>query len=106
MYISEGNPTSPIILISAAIPKLRAHAIIKIVNQHRQKYQHNYAWKKQSNSLANIVWEPRVRIKACIILTYSHNHKPCHFLFGLKTLHITSVMGESIFEIIGGHWVK
>jgi hypothetical protein len=37
-------------------------ATIKVVNHHQQEYQHQYAREKQSNSLIDVVGEPKVRI--------------------------------------------
>jgi hypothetical protein len=37
-------------------------AIIKVVNHHRQEYQHQYGMEKQPNNPVDIVGEPRVQI--------------------------------------------
>jgi hypothetical protein len=41
---------------------VHVRATIKVVNHHRQEYQHQYAREKKSNNLVDVAREPRLEI--------------------------------------------
>jgi hypothetical protein len=48
--------------LSHPVKAMCTHASIKLVNHHQQKYQYQYPYEKKSNSLVNVIEEPKVQI--------------------------------------------
>jgi hypothetical protein len=76
------------------------HAIIKVIIQHQQEYQHKYFREEKPNSLVNVAGKPSVRITIIEDVVVGTNVARITLLAATKRNNPKPIWGSKILKTV------